>query len=260
MQNRIRQIRQQQGLSMQKLADQVGTSKSQIDKLERGQRRLTVDWMMRISKALGVEIASLLPQEQNLQAVSQASAQSNVQAGLLSEGALENLMHAHMQKSPASQSSQAHQPWSSGFLGSPANDRGSWGIQAVPKVADIPVLGRARGGQSAFFFENGNVHEYVRRPANLNGVENAFAVYTVGESMQPRFYAGEILFINPNQPVTRDCFVVVELEDGQGLIKQFVNQDDDWLRLRQFNPAQGLEIPRGKVRHVYRIVSSAEAA
>src|SRR5437588_10979530 len=59
--NRIRDYRQAARLSMQALADRAGTSAPQINKLEKGERRLTVDWMVRIGKALGVDPTELLP-------------------------------------------------------------------------------------------------------------------------------------------------------------------------------------------------------
>jgi phage repressor protein C with HTH and peptisase S24 domain len=46
---------------MQALADRAGTSAPQINKLEKGERRLTVDWMVRLGKALGVDPTDLLP-------------------------------------------------------------------------------------------------------------------------------------------------------------------------------------------------------
>src|SRR5689334_23641584 len=61
MQNRIREFRQRAGLSMQALADRAGTSAPQINKLEKGERRLTVDWMVRLGRALGVDPTDLLP-------------------------------------------------------------------------------------------------------------------------------------------------------------------------------------------------------
>ncbi|HAU28580.1 MAG TPA: transcriptional regulator [Rhodospirillaceae bacterium] len=60
--NRIREWRERCGLSMQALADRASTGKSQIDKLERGDRRLTMDWMVRLSVALDCAPAELLPE------------------------------------------------------------------------------------------------------------------------------------------------------------------------------------------------------
>lgn len=46
---------------MAKVAIEVGTTKSQIKKLEDGDRRLSLDWKHRISEALGVSVADLIP-------------------------------------------------------------------------------------------------------------------------------------------------------------------------------------------------------
>lgn len=59
--NRIREWRQKRGWSQQQLADACATTRAQIDKLERGERRLTVDWMLRLAKPLDCLPADLLP-------------------------------------------------------------------------------------------------------------------------------------------------------------------------------------------------------
>ena len=61
MSNRLKEFRDQAGLSMQALADRVGTTAPQINKLEKGERRLTLDWMTRLAAALGIEVRDLLP-------------------------------------------------------------------------------------------------------------------------------------------------------------------------------------------------------
>jgi transcriptional regulator with XRE-family HTH domain len=61
LKNRITEIRRAKGLSLADVAAAVGTTKSQIKKLENGDRRLTLDWMHRISKALGVSLTDLIP-------------------------------------------------------------------------------------------------------------------------------------------------------------------------------------------------------
>jgi SOS-response transcriptional repressor LexA len=124
---------------------------------------------------------------------------------------------------------------------------------------DLPVLGAVKGGSDAFYFNDGEPKEYVVRPPGLVGVSNAFALYVCGESMVPRYYAGEILYVNPNRPLTRGCFVAVELTDGQGLIKQFIRRDDELLVLAQFNPPKEIRLPAAQVKQVYLITGSGEA-
>jgi SOS-response transcriptional repressor LexA len=126
-------------------------------------------------------------------------------------------------------------------------------------VRDLPVIGAVKGGAEGFYFNEGDPKEYVERPAALAGVANGFALYVDGDSMEPRYFAGEILYVNPNRPISRNCFVAVELRDGQGLIKQFVRRTDDHVFLRQFNPAKDLRLPVRDVKRMYRITGSGEA-
>jgi phage repressor protein C with HTH and peptisase S24 domain len=123
---------------------------------------------------------------------------------------------------------------------------------------DLPVLGAVKGGSEGFYFNEGEPKEFLLRPANLAGATDAFALYVYGDSMEPRYFAGEILYVNPNRPLTRNCFVAVELSDGQGMIKQFVSRSDDYVLLRQFNPQKDIRLPAREVKRIYRITGSGE--
>jgi len=125
---------------------------------------------------------------------------------------------------------------------------------------DLPVIGAVKGGSDGFYFNEGEAKEFVERPANLKGVFNAFALYVDGDSMEPRYFAGELLYVNPNRPITRHCFVAVEMADGQGLIKQFLRRSDDAIVLYQFNPAKEIHLKASEVKRIYRITGSGESA
>ncbi|MBP2228019.1 phage repressor protein C with HTH and peptisase S24 domain [Azospirillum agricola] len=56
----MRELRQAAGLSQEKLAELAGTSQPQINKLETGQRKMTVDWAVKLAQPLGVEPTVLL--------------------------------------------------------------------------------------------------------------------------------------------------------------------------------------------------------
>lgn len=58
--NRIKEWRTLRGLSLDKLAERVGTSRGQILQLETGQRRLAENWMIRLAKELDCEPADLM--------------------------------------------------------------------------------------------------------------------------------------------------------------------------------------------------------
>jgi transcriptional regulator with XRE-family HTH domain len=59
--NALRKIRTARGLSQPALATMARTSQQQIDRLEKGQRQLTLRWARRLAPILGVETYDLEP-------------------------------------------------------------------------------------------------------------------------------------------------------------------------------------------------------
>lgn len=60
MENQIRHWREMRGLSRRALAEKIGTGETQILKLENGERRLTQDWMERLSRGLDCSPVDLI--------------------------------------------------------------------------------------------------------------------------------------------------------------------------------------------------------
>ncbi len=60
MDNRIRELRKSQGISQETLAQALGTNAGQVQKLEKGNRRLTLHWMRRIATVLNCKPSDLL--------------------------------------------------------------------------------------------------------------------------------------------------------------------------------------------------------
>jgi phage repressor protein C with HTH and peptisase S24 domain len=120
----------------------------------------------------------------------------------------------------------------------------------------IPIRSAGRGGtDQAMFLEDGPIG-YTSRPSNLNGVRAAYAIYMVGDSMEPRYEPGWLLHVNPFKPPTRGRDVVVYKQGQAVLIKQFVGWDGDTLVLRQFNPPETLRIPRAEIEECHLIVGT----
>jgi hypothetical protein len=120
----------------------------------------------------------------------------------------------------------------------------------------IPIRSAARGGiDQEMFLEDGPIG-YTPRPASLSGVRSAYAIYMVGDSMEPRYEPGWLLHINPFKPPTRGRDVVVYKEGHAVLIKQFIGWEGDTLVLRQLNPPDTLRVPRDQVRECHLVVGS----
>jgi transcriptional regulator with XRE-family HTH domain len=57
---RLRQIRQNQGLSQEELADLAGLHRTYVGSVERCERNISIDNMERLAKALDVDVIDLL--------------------------------------------------------------------------------------------------------------------------------------------------------------------------------------------------------
>ena len=128
----------------------------------------------------------------------------------------------------------------------------------------IPVLGAGQGGSDGWFPWNGDIVDYVSRPPPLAGATRAYAVYVVGSSMEPRYYAGELVYIHPDKPVTTGSFVLVQIRpeiDGdvpRAIMKRLVRRTANKVTLEQFNPAKEIDIKASDIMSLHRIVGSLE--
>ncbi len=137
-------------------------------------------------------------------------------------------------------------------------------VESTPHIGarDVPVRGRAVGGEDGMYEFNGEVLGWEMRPPILAGVKEAYAVYVDGESMFPRYKPGETVWINPNLPASRGADVIVQLhandqdDPPRGFIKEFLGWTPNHLRLHQWNPAGEITFPRAMVKSVHTIVYS----
>lgn len=127
----------------------------------------------------------------------------------------------------------------------------------------INVLGRAAGSATGELIMSGEIVDTVACPPGLEDVPDAYAVYVLGDSMEPRYFAGETVFVHPTKPYRKGHFVVVQVradddETPHGYVKQFVALTPTRLVLRQFSPDEEIEFERDRVISIHRIVGTAD--
>jgi phage repressor protein C with HTH and peptisase S24 domain len=124
----------------------------------------------------------------------------------------------------------------------------------------IPLYGHAVGGVDGEFVLNGNILDHILAPPGLSMARGAYAVTCAGESMEPRYFDGETVFVDPVTRVRRGDFVVAQIRnDNEGsaplaFIKRFVRHNDKELVLEQFNPSKELHFKHDDVVSVHYIV------
>jgi phage repressor protein C with HTH and peptisase S24 domain len=134
---------------------------------------------------------------------------------------------------------------------------------AVALGATVPAYGHAAGGRDGQFILNGNRIADIVAPPSIANVKGAFAVYVAGSSMEPRYHAGEAVFVNPKLPVRPNDYVVAQIqgddeETPEAYVKRYVGRDSRSLKLYQFNPKKTLIFPIKAVVSVYRIVMGGD--
>lgn len=140
---------------------------------------------------------------------------------------------------------------------------------------DIPVVGTAQCADIEFTTDGepvaietmemdmGEVVDYVRRPASLDNRRDIYAIYFVGGSLEPRYEAGEIAYVDPRRAPSVGSYVVVQLrrpDETEGervhvvLAKRLNKVTATHYELEQFNPPARFRVERERVKHIHRII------
>tara|TARA_R110001606_G_scaffold99306_1_gene219135 strand:+ start:118 stop:714 length:597 start_codon:yes stop_codon:yes gene_type:complete len=135
------------------------------------------------------------------------------------------------------------------------------GIETVAghPLGKIPLYGSASAGLGSDITNMDRAVDHINRPSFLISQANAYAVFVVGESMEPRFRSGEVLFVDPDAPVRKGADVIVQtIEDEEltAIIKTYISSDDHDLKLQQLNPNKELLIPKTKVTSIHAVQGS----
>ena len=61
--SKIRNIRQAKGITVNTLAEKIGEDHQKVGRIERGKRRLTIDYLLKVSKALDTPLEDFFSEE-----------------------------------------------------------------------------------------------------------------------------------------------------------------------------------------------------
>jgi len=217
---RVKSLRSNHGLSQKALGDKVGLSQPSIERIESG-KTLNPGKIVELAKELGVSADYLRFGED---------------AGM------------HPASPPETLAPLAPAP-STGIR--MANHLG------FSESRDLPVIGKAAGGDGALVIDAAPI-DWTFRPADLRGVQDAFAVYVTGDSMVPKYLDGDLLYVHPGRPIRKGRHILLETSDHHGLVKRFEGWEEDHIVLTQYNPALTFRIQRSKILRTMLIIGSIE--
>jgi phage repressor protein C with HTH and peptisase S24 domain len=135
---------------------------------------------------------------------------------------------------------------------------------------DVPVMGvtfgheqKGHGFDEYFNMIGSEPIDYVRRPPAIAAKRGVYALTILGTSMEPRFRAGELIYVDPDTPPKIGDDVVVQIRNGEdrvagSVIKTLIRRTADKLLLEQYSPASTFELMRTRVVAIHRVIPWAE--
>lgn len=229
--HKLHLLRIQKNLSLQALAEKIGTTKSQVDKLEKGDRRLTIEWLQKLCEALDVTPATLFEGEEG-----------DNPASLI----LHNAPYPELSNTP--------------YIATIAEPPPSFGTTQAARGGAYPLL-PVYGQVDALSDELRNFTKptsHTPAPPALAACAKAFALYVVEGSMEPRFSVGDMVFVNPEKPITPHCYVLIIRNNDTGLIRQFLHKKNGAVFYRDLAEPTEKSLLFADIKHIYRIVGSYE--
>jgi len=120
---------------------------------------------------------------------------------------------------------------------------------------DLPILGYVKAGELGFFIGNGERQGVTMRPEALRDVATAYAVRVHDESMKPRLWPGNGLFVDPTRPTKPGDLVIIQMTDGQAFVKVLTRRTERAWIFEQYNPAGEVRLDPKKVKGVHLVVN-----
>lgn len=239
----IQAARKRAGLTQAELAEKVGVEQGTVARWEGGGISVPTKRLKDVAAATGITLAELM----------------DPGAPSMAAGGIAGSNGATPPKAVADSAREFAQP-----------------ISALPR--DLPVLGSAlaadleidSNGQCVRVerLELGiaDIIEHVRRPLAFARNAGAYALYVTGASMEPRYDAGDMIYVDPRRPPSRGDDVVVQLRGGNdqaegivcAMIKRLVRQSSTIVELEQYNPPLRFTLPMSQVAEIHRVARLGE--
>lgn len=125
----------------------------------------------------------------------------------------------------------------------------------APFPGMVAVYGYAAGEGERIVVASGSEIRWIPMHPGQRGYAKIGAAEIVGESMYPRYKPREMAYFVFDLQPPRGDDVIVELDDGTAIIKEYGGRTADHLILREFYPEERtFDLPLSKVKSLHAVV------
>ena len=128
-------------------------------------------------------------------------------------------------------------------------------------IKQLPIHGLAAGSFTGSFSMSHDPVEWIACPSGLANVKDAYGLIVTGSSMEPAFFPGDYVFINPNRPPRLGDHVVIQEAREGGIvttIARFERVTESHVIVSKYNPLSQIKIDRKAVLMVHRVMTVRE--
>jgi phage repressor protein C with HTH and peptisase S24 domain len=129
---------------------------------------------------------------------------------------------------------------------------------------DLPIMGTSQG-ENGDIFLNGHVADLIKRPPALLHRRKVFVLYVAGTTMEPAYYDGDPIIIDPDRPPTTGDDIVIEMKSakasktaGAFYLRSLVKRSLGNVITRQYNPPKEIKFAVKDIANIYRVVTRRE--
>lgn len=273
--DRLKRLRRQRGMTMERLAEAVACSKGYLSAIENGRPHRPSDALLhRLEEALGCSAGSLTgvaqfedtpaPIRRELSHLRERHRDARrlvdlLRGGTTGVGGVSTLDSAHasgeLRRLIDRLSPETEVAHGCGFHG-----LGDLELVALPR--EVPLINKVAAGYPTEFTDLGYparvADEYVRCPDIADA--DAFAARVVGDSMLPEYRQGDVVVFSPARDVCNgdDCFARLEPDHETTFKRVFFEGEsgEEQIRLQPLNPAYPPRVvPRDQVAGLYAAVT-----
>ena len=140
----------------------------------------------------------------------------------------------------------------------PGTPRGVSDVSRQAQLADAPAAGTAALPVVPVYAfgdtQRDRPLDYVVRHPLQAGMAEAFAYYMPDDTLAPRYFTGEIIYVHPTRPpvAARDCIIIHV--DGTAKLARLMAQTAHKIRVQCFAPQKEKDIPRKNISALYSVV------
>lgn len=119
----------------------------------------------------------------------------------------------------------------------------------------IPLLGYAAAtGGDRIVWNTDAPLDWVEAPPMRDTGTQVLAIRVSGDSMEPRLFAGETIYVGRQLAPARNGDAVIEFNDGTAVVKSYAGMRQGFVFARQYNPDEELRYEATRVRAVHAVL------